>query len=389
MEQPKTLSAAFVKTITEPGRYGDGRGSCGLYLRVWPTANGRVGKAWGQRLRVRGQITNLGLGSYPTVTLASARGKAIANSQAVDRGIDPRQAVATMPTFAEAVEAVIAARSEGWKNPKTAKRWRSVLETYAMPAIGRQPVNEIRAVDVAHILSPIWLGKPETGRMLREHISVVMEWSVGQEYRPDNPAGKAIIKSLPKQTKRVEHFKALPFSELGQAIKQVRETQAWAGTKLAFEFLALTATRCGETRLATWAEVDIEGAVWNIPASRMKTGREHRIPLTAAALDVLQRARQLADATGLIFPSAHGKAMSDSTLSKLLRENGIETTVHGARSAFRDWAAECSDVPREICEFALAHVEGSASELAYRRTDYFDKRRKLMQDWAEFLNETC
>ena len=389
MERPKTLSAAFVKTITEPGRYGDGRGSCGLYLRVWPTANGRVGKAWGQRLRVRGQITNLGLGSYPTVTLASARGKAIANSQAVDRGIDPRQAAAAMPTFAEAVEAVIAARAEGWKNPKTAKRWRSVLETYAMPAIGRQPVNEIRTNDVVNVLGPVWLAKPETARLLREHLSVVMEWAIGKEFRPDNPAGKAIIKSLPKQTKRVEHFKALPFSELGQAIQQVRETQAWAGTKLAFEFLALTATRSGETRLAMWAEVDIEGAVWNIPASRMKTGREHRIPLTAAALGVLERARQLADATGLIFPSAHGKAMSDSTLSKLLRENGIETTVHGARSAFRDWAAECSDVPREICEFALAHVEGSASELAYRRTDYFERRRKLMQDWAEFLNETC
>ena len=386
MERRKTLTAAFVKTITEPGRYGDGRGSCGLYLRVWPTANGRTGKAWGQRLRVRGQITNLGLGSYPTVTLASARGKAIANAQAVDRGIDPRQAVASMPTFAEAVEDVIAARSEGWKNPKTAKRWRAVLETYAMPAIGRQPVNEIRAVDVAHVLSPIWLSKPESARQVRGNISVVMEWAIGQEYRPDNPAGKAIIKSLPKQTKRVTHFRALPFSQLGRAIQQVRETNAWLGTKLAFEFLALTATRSGEARVATWSEVDLQGLVWTIPASRMKTGREHRIPLTPASLDVLERARQLADSTGLIFPSAQGRPMSDSTLSKLLRENGIETTVHGARSAFRDWAAECSDVPREIAEFALAHVEGSASELAYRRTDYFDKRRSLMESWADYLS---
>ena len=389
MERPKTLSAAFVRTVSQPGRYGDGRGSCGLYLRVWTMTNGRTGRAWAQRLRIRGQLTNLGLGSYPTVSLALARGKAIKNAQQVEQGIDPRMPVATMPTFAEAVDAVIAARSEGWKNLKTAKRWRAVLETYAMPTMGRRLINEIASGDVMHVLGPVWIAKPETGRQVREHLSVVFEWAIGQEHRPDNPAGKAIIKSLPKQTKRVEHFKALPFSDLGRAIRQVRETDAWLGTKLAFEFLALTASRSGEARLATWSEFDLDSLVWTIPASRMKTGLEHRIPLTPAAVNVLGEARELADPSGLVFPTVHGKAMSDSTLSKLLRENGIETTPHGTRSAFRDWAAECSDVPREIAEFALAHVEGSAAELAYRRTDYFERRRKLMQDWADFLNETC
>ena len=163
MERGKTLTAAFVKTVSKPGRYGDGRGSCGLYLRVRTMTNGRTGKAWGQRLRVRGQLTNLGLGSYPKVSLALARGKAIKNAQAVEEGIDPRMPVATTPTLAEAVDAVIASRSEGWKNPKTAKRWRAVLETYAMPALGRRLVNEIATGDVMHVLSPIWLSKPETG----------------------------------------------------------------------------------------------------------------------------------------------------------------------------------------------------------------------------------
>ena len=347
--------------------------------------NGRTGKNWGQRLRIRGQLTNLGLGSYPTVSLALARGKAIKNAQAVEEGIDPRMPVASVPTFAEAVDAVIASRAEGWKNPKTAKRWRAILETYAMPALGRRLVNEITTGDVMHVLSPIWLSKPETGRQVREHLSVVMEWAIGQGFRADNPASRAIAKSLPKQNQRVTHFKALPFHGLEEAIRQVRGTTAWLGTKLCFEFLSLTASRSAEARLARWDEFDLESMTWTVPASKMKNGLEHRVPLTPAAMDVLERAQELRDDSGLVFPSAHGKPMSDSTLSKLLRENGIETTPHGVRAAFRTWAAECSDVPREIAEFALAHVEGSAAELAYRRTDYFERRRRLMEAWADYI----
>ena len=383
-----TLTAAFVKTVSGPGRYGDGRGSCGLYLRVWTMTNGRTGKSWGQRLRIRGQLTNLGLGSYPTVSLALARGKAIKNAQTVEEGIDPRMPVNTVPTFAEAVDAVIASRAEGWKNPKTSKRWRATLETYAIPALGRRLVSEVATGDVMHALSPIWLSKPETGRQVREHLSVVMEWAIGQGFRADNPASQAITKSLPKQNQRVKHFKALPFSALGQAIKQVRGTTAWLGTKLCFEFISLTAARSGEARQARWDEFDLEARTWTIPASRMKNGLEHRVPLSPAAMNVMAKAQELRDGSGLVFPSVHGKPMSDSTLSKLLRENGIETTPHGARSAFRSWAAECSDVPREIAEFALAHVEGSAAELAYRRTDYFERRRLLMQQWADYLRAT-
>lgn len=389
MHRPKTLSAKFVATISQPGRYGDGRGSCGLYLRVWVMTNGRTGKNWGQRLRIGDQVTNLGLGSFPAVTLALARGRAIKNAQVVAEGGDPRAPVATLPTFSDAVERVIAARSEGWKNPKTPKRWRATLETYAMPALGRKLVCDVTTADVVNALTPIWLAKPETARQVREHLSVVMEWAIGHGYRPDNPAGKAITKSLPKQTQRVNHHRALPFAEIGATVRRVRATDAWLGTKLCFELLALTATRSGEARLADWNEFDLGSSTWTIPASRMKNGLEHRVPLSDAAMDVLRRVRALSDGSGLVFPSQRGKPMSDSTLSKLLRENSLGTTPHGARTAFRTWAAECSDAPREIAEFALAHVEGSVAELAYRRTDYFERRRVLMREWAAYLNEPC
>lgn len=385
MRRPRTLSAAFVNTISDPGRYGDGRGSCGLYLRVWVMANGRVGKNWGQRLRIGTQLTNLGLGSYPAVPLALARRRAIKNAQTTEEGGDPRAPVASTPTFGNAVQEVIQTRSEGWKNPKTAKRWRATLETYAMPFLGRKLLSEITTADIMAVLLPIWLAKPETGRQVRERLSVVMEWAIGQGHRPDNPAGKAITKSLPKQTQRKRHFRALPHAEVGGAIRKVRSTDAWLGTTLCLEFVAYTACRSGEARLATWDEFDLETTTWTIPSSRMKNALEHRVPLSKIALDVLRRARELSDGSGLVFPSERGKPMSDSTLSKLVRENRIGTTPHGLRTSFRTWAAECSDVPREIAEHALSHVEGSASELAYRRTDYFERRRKLMGDWARYL----
>ncbi len=385
MSRPKILSAAFVKTISDPGRYGDGRGSCGLYLRVWVTANGRIGRNWGQRLRIGGQFTNLGLGSYPAVSLALARGRAIKNAQLVAEGEDPRKPVVTIPTFAKAVDAVIDLRSKRWKNPKTARRWRSVLQAYAMPVLANMLISEIQSSHVMEVLIPIWVEKPESGRQVREHISMVMEWAKAEGHRTDNPADKAILKALPKHGRK-NHYKALPFAELGRAIGNVRSTDAHLSTKLAFEFIALTACRSGEARLATWDELDLDAATWTIPASKMKNGLEHRVPLSSSALDVLRQARELGAGTGLVFPSVYGKLMSDSTVSKLLRDHSIQTTPHGLRSAFRDWAAECSNEPREIAEYALAHIEGSAAELAYRRTDYFDRRRRLMEDWACYLD---
>ena len=301
-------------------------------------------------------------------------------------GIDPRKPLKPVPRFVEAVDKVIEVHEEGWTNPRIAKQWRSSLNKYAIPTLGSRLVSEITTADVLDVLVPIWNTKRETATKVRERMAAVMRWSIAEGHRTDNPAGEAVIAALPKTTHRVQHQRALPFAEVGDAVRKIRETSAWPSTKLAFEFLVLTACRVGEVRQARWSEVNLAAATWTIPAAKMKNGLEHRVPLSSAALEVILAAKEMSDETDWVFPSMRGKAMSDGTISKLLRENEIGCVPHGMRSSFRDWAAECSDAPREIAEHCLAHVEGSASELAYRRTDYFERRRVLMQEWADYIS---
>ena len=387
MERRKTLSAAFVDKIRQPGRYGDGRGSNGLSLRVSTMSTGRPSKCWVQRLRINGKACEIGLGSYPSTGLAAAREKASHNAQLVAEGEDPRVSPPTIPTFAEALESVILLHRDNWKDGgKTENLWRRSLEDHAIPILGQTPVSEVSSADVLAVLVPIWSRKRPTAMKVRRRVSAVMKWAIAEGHRDDNPAGDAITEALPKGGHATTHHRALPFGEVGPAINTIRESNAWPETKLAFEFLTLTATRSQEVRLAEWAEINLEEATWTIPASRMKAGREHRIPLSTQAMAVLDAARgDTSGGTGLIFPSKRGKALTDSTISKLLRENNVRCVPHGMRSSFRDWAADCTNVPREICEHALAHVEGSASERAYRRTDYFEHRRALMQQWADYV----
>ena len=299
-ERPRPLSAVFVKSVKHPGRYSDGPGGHGLSLLVKPGWRGRMAKSWSQRLRINGKAFNVGLGSYPVITLARARELALHNRQAVAEGNDPRTPPDAVPTFAEAVDKVIAERSTSWKNLKTAKRWRARMDTYAIPTLGDKPVTEITTADVIAVLSPIWVEKPETGRQVRENTSVIMEWVIGQNHRSDNPASQAILKSLPKQSQRVKHFRALPHGEVGPAIEKVRDTDGEPTTKLAFEYIAYTATRSVEARLATWDEVNLENRTWTVPASRMKNSLEHKVPLSEAALECAApgteiRQRQRAD----------------------------------------------------------------------------------------------
>ena len=382
MDRPKSLSAAFVKTVKTPSRYGDGRGGHGLSLWVRHEADGGIGKIWSQRLRIGGKPVNIGLGSFPRVPLALARARALENAQMVAAGVDPRAKQVGIPTFAEAAQTVIDIHASGWRNPRVTIQWNSSLESYVLPAIGHKPVSEISTADVLAVLVPI-LSKRETAKKVRQRISAIMKWSVAQGFRGDNPAGESIIAALPKNNQPVQHHPALPFAEVGGAVENIRASNAWPATKLCFEFLTLCACRSGEARLARWDEVPADN--WTIPPERMKNKREHRIPLSRQAVAVLEQARSLSDGTGLIFQSPQGKALTDSTISKLVRENNIACVPHGMRSSFRDWAAECSDAPREIAEHALAHVEGSASERAYRRTDYFERRRALMQEWADYV----
>ena len=384
MKRPKRLSATFVKTVTRPGRYGEGRGGFGLSLLVKPRSAGGVAKSWSQRLRINGRVCNLGLGTYPVVTLAEARAKALENRRAVAQGLDPRERSRT-PTFAEAAETVIQLHEPTWRaggGADSAKVWRASLRNYVFPRIGSKRVHEITSGDVLRVLTPIWHTKTETARRVKGRISTIMKWAIAQEYRDDDPAGDAVAAALPKKAGRREHHRALPHAEVGAAVRTVRESGASPATKLAFEFLVLTAARSGEVREARWHEVC--GAIWTVPAERMKMNREHRVPLSNRAVEVLDEARTLMDASGLLFPSPTGRGpLSNGTVVKLLRELGVKAVPHGFRSSFRDWAAETGH-PRELAEQALAHANPNKVEAAYARSDLLDQRAAMMEAWAQY-----
>ncbi|MCY4623325.1 MAG: tyrosine-type recombinase/integrase [bacterium] len=385
MKRPRILSAAFVRTIREPGRYGDGRGGYGLSLLVKPRSNGRLSKTWSQRVRLHGRVTNIGLGAYPIVSLAEARTKALANRRTIEKGLDPRGS--RVPSFSQAAEKVIAIHAAGWKpGGKSEGQWRSSLATYVYPRLGRIPVDRVTTADVMACLVPIWHTRPETARRIRQRVGAVMRWAIAQGYRADNPAGDAITAALPTNTGRRRHHPALPHTDVAASIATIRASAAYPTTVLAFEFLVLTACRSGEVRGALWEEIDLDAATWTIPAARMKSARAHRVPLPEQALQLLDEASRYRDRSGLVFPSPTGRELSDATLSKLLRENSIPAVPHGYRSSFRDWAAELTNTPKEICELALAHVNNDRVEAAYQRSDLFERRRQLMQHWAQYLH---
>ena len=276
----------------------------------------------------------------------------------------------------------------GWKDGgKNASQWRASLRDYAIPRLGKLRVSDISTADVMAVLLPIWNEKRETARRVRQRIGAIMKWAVAQGYRLDNPAGEAIGAALPKNSVAKKHHRSLPHAEVADAIATVRASRAHWATVAALGYLILTASRSGEVRKARWDEVDLETAMWRVPADRMKMQREHRVPLSGQALQILAEAREWADGSGLIFPSVTGRPLSDNTLSKLLREQDIPAVVHGFRSSFRDWCAECSNAPREVCELALAHVNADRVEAAYMRSDLFERRRALMQSWADYISE--
>ena len=388
MKRPKRLSATFVKTVTRPGRYGDGHGGHGLSLLVKPRAAGGLATSWSQRLRVNGVPCNVGLGPYPIVTLAEARAKAVENARDVHQGRDPRER-ARMPTFEQAAKAVHGLHASSWRNPATASIWWSSLVRFVFPVVGDKPVSSVTSGDVLSVLVPIWSTKRETARRLRQRIGVVMKWAIAKGYRIDNPAGDAVSQALPKNgTTPQRHHRALPHGDVAAAVAKVRASGAWPATKLLLEFITLTAVRSGEARLARWNEIDRDGRVWSVPAERMKSGRLHRVPLSSGALRVLDEARALSggDPAALVFPSMTGKALSNMTTSKLLTELGINATTHGMRSAFRAWCAE-TGVDREVAEAALAHVVAGV-EGAYQRSDLFERRHESMEAWGHYVRPT-
>ena len=375
------LNARFAATVTKPGRHGDGNG---LYLLVKPSG----AKSWVLRTVVRERRCDIGLGGHPLVSLAEARTAAFDNRKLARAGGDPLalKRRPDIPIFEEAARTVIEIHKPTWRDGgKSAGQWESSLRRYAFPRLGARRVDTITTSDVMAVLLPIWTEKSETARRVRQRISAVMKWAVAQGYRADNPAGDAIAAALPKVGDTHRHFRAVHHTGAGDVIRAVWESEASLTSRLAFEFLVLTAARSGEVRGAAWSEIDTDAATWTIPGERMKGGREHRVPLSGRALAVLDEARALDDGSGLVFPAPAGrKPMSDSTLSKLLRELGIDAVPHGFRSTFRDWCSEAAQAPREVAEACLAHVVRGV-EGAYARSDLLERRRKLMDRWAAYL----
>lgn len=374
----KKLTDAFVRSVDRAGKYGDQHG---LILRVRPTGS----KQWIWRGTVSGRRVDLGLGGYPYTTLREARERAFECRKASRSGVDPRARNRRCPTFAEAVEAVIAMHRPSWRPSGGSEAvWRRTLGTYAVPRLGRMQVDEITSADIMAVLKPIWSEKAVTAQRVRQRIGAVMRWAIAEGHRADNPAGDPITAALPRNGRQARHFRALPHGEVAAALATVRQAPAAASVRLSLEFLVLTAARTGEVRGARWEEIDREAGVWKVPGSRMKTGREHRVPLSRRALEVLEEVREPGGGD-LIFPSARSirRPLGEGTWRGLLRRLGIAATVHGFRSSFRDWCGE-TGVPREVAEACLAHAIRNQAEAAYARSDLLERRREVMEAWAEY-----
>ena len=376
------LTVTQARALTKRGMY---RADPTLYLNVAPGGS----KSWIQRLTIKGRRHDIGLGSFELVTMAEARDKAFENRRLVQAGANPliERREAAIPTFRQAAERTFEANRPRWRNAKVAATWLQQLERHAFPCLGDMPLNEIGREDVLAVLTPIWTAKPEIARKLRQRIRATLRWAEAHGHVGTNVAGESIDGALPRQPAVKAHFRALDYREIGDALATVEASKASLASKLCLRFLILCAARSGEARGATWDEIDTDAATWSLAAARMKAGQSHRVPLSDAALEVLEHARPLSDGQGLVFPSPRSpdQSLSDMALTAVLRRTGLAeiTVVHGFGSAFRSWAADAGK-PRELAEAALAHVVGGV-EGSYLRTDVLERRRRLMADWARYL----
>ncbi|QBQ54329.1 tyrosine-type recombinase/integrase [Nitrosococcus wardiae] len=387
------LTPLAVSKKTQPGYYGDGGG---LWLQVSKSGS----KSWIFRFTLNGRSREMGLGAIHTISLAEAREEAHRCRQFLRQGVDPLQIkrekavakrleAAKAMSFDECSAAYLKAHRYSWKNAKHAAQWKSTLSTYASPVFGRLPVAEVDTALVMKCLEPIWQEKTETASRLRGRIESVLDWATVRGYRHgDNPARWRghLNKLLPARSKvqKVKHHAALPYKKIGLFIQTLRQQEGIAAR--AFEFAILTAARTGEVTGATWDEIDLAAKVWTLPASRMKVGREHRVPLSNRAIAILEEMEKFNGA--YIFPGqSKGKLSNMAFLMLLRRMEHKGLTAHGFRSTFRDWAAEMTAYPREVAEMALAHALNNTVEAAYRRGDLFEKRVRLMADWALYCEQ--
>ncbi|WMS43119.1 tyrosine-type recombinase/integrase [Acuticoccus sp. MNP-M23] len=371
---------ATVKAARVPGKYHDGTG-CGLFLKV--DKAGR--KAWVQRIIVAQRRREIGLGSWPLVSLAEARDAALDNKRATREGIDPlaERRKAKPVTFAEATRRAHEELAPTWKNQRDRDAFLASHEKWTFPRFGEASVRDVTSADIRQAILAARAATPEIGRKLSFRTSAVFKWCIAEGLRDDNPATPQAL-ALPRMEAGKNHRKALPYADVKDCVAAVHASGAHSTTKLALEFLVLTASRSGEVRGARWEEMDRKARVWTVPPERMKSSRTHRIPLSDRAIAIIDLAADAGNGSELVFPSARGLVISDMTLSKLIKGLGFNADVHGFRTSFRTWAQECSDAPWEVAEAALAHAVGDKVERAYARSDFFAKRRALMDGWAAF-----
>jgi integrase len=402
---PSTLTATAVKALVAKGQPGRHAAGDNLYLAV----TGAGAAKWTFRFMLAGRARELGLGVYDGdgrrgVTLAGAKAAAEEARRLLREGIDPVEHRKTQArlrtqeaeqgqTFREVADLLLASHEAGWRNAKHRQQWRNTLETYAFPEIGHLPVSQIGTEEVLRVLQRdgLWTSKPETASRLRGRIEAVLSYATALGWRTGtNPATWRghLSTMLPKRSKiaAVEHHAALPWQEIGRFLIHLQKHRATAARAL--EFLILTATRTGEVLGAKWREIDLDAAIWTIPASRMKAGKEHRVPLSSAALAILRTMEPPGAKApeGYVFPGQKpGAPLSQMSMAMLLRRmKRTDITVHGFRSTFRDWAEEATSTPHTVSEAALAHTINSKAEAAYRRGDLFRKRAVLMESWAAF-----
>lgn len=381
------LTAVAVRNAKEVGTYGDGGG-----LMLVVKASGA--RSWILRCQHAGSRRDFGLGSAADVSLAEARDQAEIVRKTIKSGVDPvakkHKARIVIPTFKAAAEEVHIENKPTWKNVKHAADWLSSLEMYAFPKIGSLPVDQIDGPLIREVLLPIWLSRPESARRVSQRIGTILDWSCAKGYRASDAPMRGVRKSLPKQPKEDNHFAAMPHVDVAAFVATLRSSAVTTG-RMALELTILTATRSGEVRGAEIAEFeDLDGPtpIWRIPAARTKMAKAHVVPLSPAAVALVKRANESRTHKMLLFVSRNEKAISDMTMSKIMRDTGTPYTVHGFRSSFRDWVSECTDTSPEVAEAALAHARGSRVEAAYARSNLLEKRRDLMAAWAGYVDET-
>jgi integrase len=403
------LSTRKVQTAS-PGMHCDGGG---LYLRVKPNEAGDgINRSWLYRYRMpkpdgkpAGKLRDHGLGALPDITLSKARELAARCRQQRRDGLDPietkkaRSVPAVLMTFDEAAARFIESREDTWRNAKHGEQWRRTLNDFASPVIGKVPVRDVDTTLVTRVLEPIWRSVPETANRVRARVEMILDWCKASGLREgENPARlrghldhilpplAAVRRAKREQQQSDGHHKALPYTEVGAFMAELRSRTGAAARAL--EFAILTAGRTGEVIGAKFGEIDLDAAVWTIPASRMKGNREHRVPLSAQAIEIIKAQAAIREGDHVFNGDRVGEPLSNMAMLELLKRMGrTDVTVHGFRSTFRDWAGDCTSFARDVVEAALAHALKDKTEAAYRRADAFEKRRRLMDAWASYCDK--